>query len=81
MPTRNSKDDVDRLRFLQRQAAVNGMSPCRKTHIMQKINKYEREIELAKRGNISAEEQLKRVMFFQGLINQCKAMLKEESVD
>lgn len=60
------------------------MSPCRIKHIMRKIINYEREIRMARLSKISAEDQRKRVLYFQGLINQCEAMiedLKGESVD
>jgi peptidoglycan hydrolase CwlO-like protein len=54
------------------------MRPCQKKHFIQKIDSYQESIN---KCNINIEDQRKRIDCFQGLINQLRAVINDDTDD
>ena len=52
------------------------MRTCQKEHFMKKLDGYQKSIDNC---NITIEDQKKRIMCFQGLINQLREVLDNEA--
>lgn len=52
------------------------MRPCQKKHYTQKIKSYQTTID---KCNVNIEDQRKRIDCFQGLINQLRAVINDDS--
>jgi hypothetical protein len=52
------------------------MRPCQKTHYLRKIDSYQTVIN---KCNVNIEDQRKRIDCFQGLINQLRAVINDDS--
>jgi hypothetical protein len=54
------------------------MRPCQKDHALRKIKSYQDTID---KCNINIKDQRKRIDCFQGLINQLRAVINDDSDD